>query len=86
VGKVAKSIKVGALTVTAVAPGTYGPGTVGYSASLPLTISKQSVVLSKTVVFAFKGPAGAEVDLGAVSAALPASVVSQVLAAATAKL
>jgi len=87
VGSGGKGVTVGQPTVTAVDPAVYGPGTAGYTASVTVTIGKsETLEVSRSDVYVFKGRLGTQVEFGAVGAPFPPSLAGQLVGVAAGRL
>lgn len=60
-GKTPKGVSIGTPLVSPVAPSAFGPGTAGYSLSVPITTHGEVVNVTVTQLFSVKGRFGQEV-------------------------
>ena len=65
-GTFPKGVSAGTPLVSAIDPATFGPGTAGYSLSVPVTTHGQTINLTVTQVFAIKGRLGQQIGFTSV--------------------
>ncbi|MGO8825884.1 MAG: hypothetical protein ACLQU9_11680 [Acidimicrobiales bacterium] len=67
-GKTPKGVSIGTPLVSAIAPGAFGPGVVGYSLSVPVVTHGVTLNFTATQLYAVKGRLGQQVMFTAVGA------------------